>query len=253
MEENVKVQYSNRVEDVIRLSREEALRLGHDYIGTEHLLLGVIREGEGIAVKILRNLGVDFYKLKKTIETEIRPFSSLVLTIGNLPLTKQGEKVLKISYLEARLYRAEFIGTEHLLFSILRNDDGKASEILNNFGVTYDLARRELDGIISGKPIQSTGSRITITLTKEQPMGRKVNDETYSAHRNNAGATERLELDAQKLRKEIEETKMACQEKVEFLEKALKEIEEGQKVLSENPGMAKVIDLIANRVPTLRP
>src|SRR2546422_2351765 len=64
--------FSNRVQDVIRLSREEALRLGHDYIGTEHLLLGVIREGEGIAVKILRNLGVDLYKLKKAIEDTVR-------------------------------------------------------------------------------------------------------------------------------------------------------------------------------------
>ena len=64
--------FSNRVQDVIRLSREEALRLGHDYIGTEHLLLGIIREGEGIAVKILRNLGCDLYKLKKAIEDTVR-------------------------------------------------------------------------------------------------------------------------------------------------------------------------------------
>ena len=67
--------FSNRVQDVIRLSREEALRLGHDYIGTEHLLLGIIREGEGIAVKILRNLGVDLYKLKKSIEDTVRTSS----------------------------------------------------------------------------------------------------------------------------------------------------------------------------------
>jgi ATP-dependent Clp protease ATP-binding subunit ClpC len=80
--------FSNRVQDVIRLSRDEALRLGHDYIGTEHLLLGVIREGEGIAVKILRNLGVDLYKLKKTIEDTVRAAGG-TLTIGNIPLTKQ--------------------------------------------------------------------------------------------------------------------------------------------------------------------
>ena len=70
--------FSNRVNDVIRLSREEALRLGHDYIGTEHLLLGIIREGEGIAVKILRNLGVDLYKLKKGIEDTVRMSSSTI-------------------------------------------------------------------------------------------------------------------------------------------------------------------------------
>jgi ATP-dependent Clp protease ATP-binding subunit ClpC len=83
--------FSNRVQDVIRLSREEALRLGHDYIGTEHLLLGIIREGEGIAVKILRNMGCDLYKLKKAIEDTVRT-SGGTLTIGNIPLTKTGRE-----------------------------------------------------------------------------------------------------------------------------------------------------------------
>jgi ATP-dependent Clp protease ATP-binding subunit ClpC len=143
--------FSNRVQDVIRLSREEALRLGHDYIGTEHLLLGVIREGEGIAVKILRNLGVDLYKLKKAIEDTVRT-SGGTLTIGNIPLTKQAEKVLKITYLEAKLYKSDVIGTEHLLLSLLRDDDNIAAQILHQFNIHYDVVRAELDNIISGKP-----------------------------------------------------------------------------------------------------
>lgn len=145
--------FSNRVQDVIRLSREEALRLGHDYIGTEHLLLGVIREGEGIAVKILRNLGVDLYKLKKAIEDTVRT-SGGTLTIGNIPLTKQAEKVLKITYLEAKLYKSDVIGTEHLLLSLLRDDDNIAAQILHQFNIHYDVVRSELDNIISGKPSQ---------------------------------------------------------------------------------------------------
>ncbi len=143
--------FSNRVQDVIRLSREEALRLGHDYIGTEHLLLGIIREGEGIAVKILRNLGVDLFKIKKAIEDTVRS-SGGTLTIGNIPLTKQAEKVLKITYLEAKLYKSDVIGTEHLLLSLLRDDDNIAAQILAQFSVTYDAVRAELDNIISGKP-----------------------------------------------------------------------------------------------------
>ncbi len=143
--------FSNRVQDVIRLSREEALRLGHDYIGTEHLLLGVIKEGEGIAVKILRNLGVDLYKLKKAIEDTVRT-SGGTLTIGNIPLTKQAEKVLKITYLEAKLYKSDVIGTEHLLLSLLRDDDNIAAQILHQFNIHYDVVRAELDNIISGKP-----------------------------------------------------------------------------------------------------
>jgi ATP-dependent Clp protease ATP-binding subunit ClpC len=149
--------FSNRVQEVIRLSREEALRLGHDYIGTEHLLLGVIREGEGIAVKILRNLGCDLYQLKKSIEDTVRS-SGGTITIGNIPLTKQAEKVLKITYLEAKLYKSEVIGTEHLLLSLLRDDDNIAAQILNQFTVQYDLVRNELDNIISGRPSAPIGS-----------------------------------------------------------------------------------------------
>ena len=143
--------FSNRVQDVIRLSREEAIRLGHDYIGTEHLLLGIIREGEGIAVKILRNLGADLYKIKKAIEDTVRSSGS-TLTIGQIPLTKQAEKVLKITYLEAKLYKSDVIGTEHLLLSLLRDEDNIAAQILNQFSVTYDAVRAELDNIISGRP-----------------------------------------------------------------------------------------------------
>jgi ATP-dependent Clp protease ATP-binding subunit ClpC len=155
--------FSNRVQDVIRLSREEAIRLGHDYIGTEHLLLGIIREGEGIAVKILRNLGADLYKIKKAIEDTVRS-SGATLTIGNIPLTKQAEKVLKITYLEAKLYKSDVIGTEHLLLSLLRDEDNIAAQILNQFNVTYDGVRAELDNIISGRPS---------TPPKQQPQEKK--------------------------------------------------------------------------------
>ena len=143
--------FSNRVRDVISYSREEAIRLGHDYIGTEHLLLGIIREGEGIAVKILRNLGCDLFKLKKAVEDTVRSTGG-TLTVGNIPLTKQAEKVLKITYLEAKLYKSDVIGTEHLLLSLLRDDENVAAQILSQaFSVSYDAVRSELDSILSGK------------------------------------------------------------------------------------------------------
>lgn len=147
--------FSNRVQDVIRLSREEAIRLGHDYIGTEHLLLGIIREGEGIAIKIFKNLGVDAGKIKKTIEDTVRQAGG-TLTVGNIPLTKQAEKVLKITYLEAKLFKSDVIGTEHLLLSILREDDNLAAQILHQLNVNYEAVKSELMNILSGKP--SSGS-----------------------------------------------------------------------------------------------
>ncbi|MEL6702785.1 MAG: ATP-dependent Clp protease ATP-binding subunit [Bacteroidota bacterium] len=149
--------FSNRVRDVISYSREEAIRLGHDYIGTEHLLLGIIREGEGIAVKILRNLGCDLFKLKKAVEDTVRN-SGGTLTVGNIPLTKQAEKVLKITYLEAKLYKSDVIGTEHLLLSLLRDDENIAAQILQQgFSVTYDAVRAELDAIVSGNANPRSG------------------------------------------------------------------------------------------------
>ena len=152
--------FSNRVRDVISYSREEAIRLGHDYIGTEHLLLSIIREGEGIAVKILRNLGCDLFKLKKAIEDTVRSTGG-TLTVGNIPLTKQAEKVLKITYLEAKLYKSDVIGTEHLLLSLLRDDENIAAQILQQgFSITYDAVRAELDSIISGKASSSGSGRL---------------------------------------------------------------------------------------------
>ncbi len=142
--------FSERVQEVIRLSREEALRLGHDYIGTEHLLLGIIREGQGVAVKILRNLDVDLVKLKKAIEDTVRT-SGGTLTIGNIPLTKQAEKVLKITQIESKIYKSDVIGTEHILLSLLRDEDNIATQILHQFTVTYDNARAELNNILSSK------------------------------------------------------------------------------------------------------
>jgi ATP-dependent Clp protease ATP-binding subunit ClpC len=151
--------FSDRLQDVIRLSREEALRLGHDYIGTEHLLLGIIREGQGVAVKILRNLDCDLMKLKKAIEDTVRT-SGGTLTIGNIPLTKQAEKVLKITQIESKIYKADVIGTEHLLLSLLRDEDNIATQILHQFNVTYDAARSELNAMLSSKNPKDAGATI---------------------------------------------------------------------------------------------
>jgi ATP-dependent Clp protease ATP-binding subunit ClpC len=142
--------FSDRLSDVLRLSREEALRLGHDYIGTEHLLLGIIKEGQGVAVRILRNLDVDLVRLKKAIEDSIRTIGG-TLTIGNIPYTKQAEKVLKNSQDEAKKYKANVIGTEHLLLSILREIENIATQILHQFEVTYDASKAELNSMLSNQ------------------------------------------------------------------------------------------------------
>ncbi|MGB0917487.1 MAG: Clp protease N-terminal domain-containing protein, partial [Flavobacteriales bacterium] len=138
--------FSPRVKDVISFSREEALRLGHEYIGTEHLLLGIIREGEGTAVKILSGLGVDMQELRKDIESATHTGKAAKKSnLGNIPLIKQAEKALKITYLEAKVFKSPSIGTEHLLLAILKDDDNVVTRSMKKIGVDYELVRDEVE------------------------------------------------------------------------------------------------------------
>jgi ATP-dependent Clp protease ATP-binding subunit ClpC len=137
--------FSPRVKDVITYSREEALRLGHDYIGTEHLLLGIIREGEGMAIKILKGLNVNLSDLRKEIEASVAPGKkNAQVNLANIPLVKQAERALKLTYLEAKVFQNNVIGTEHLLLSILKDNDCVATRSLNKFNVDYDTIKHEL-------------------------------------------------------------------------------------------------------------
>jgi len=143
---NMEAKFSNRVKEVISLSREEALRLGHDYIGTEHLLLGMIREGEGVAVGVLKKLGVPLDDLRGEIEKISKGTATHeIKNLANIPLTRASEKVLKITYLEAKIFKAQLIGTEHLLLSILRDPDNLGTQILNKFDVAYDVVKEMLE------------------------------------------------------------------------------------------------------------
>ena len=142
----MEAKFSNRVKEVISLSREEALRLGHDYIGTEHLILGMIREGEGVAVSLLKKLGVSLDELRTSIERATKgSATSNVKNLANIPLTRQSEKVLKITYLEAKIFKSQLIGTEHLLLSILRDEDNIGTQILDKFDVAYDVVKEMLE------------------------------------------------------------------------------------------------------------
>jgi len=151
----MEAKFSQRVKEVIQYSREEAIRLGHDYIGCEHLLLGIIREGEGKAIQTIKLLDIDALRLKKSIEDAIRTTATKTTNLGNIPLTKQAEKALKITYLEAKIFKTDLIGTEHLLLSILRDEDNVASKILNQYGVNYDVFKSALEEGVDNPQIRS--------------------------------------------------------------------------------------------------
>ena len=143
----MEAKFSPRLKDVITYSREEALRLGQDYLGVEHLFLGILREGEGNAIKILNAIKVDLQEIRKCIETEIKPKSKTFNQSGNIPLVKQAERALKITYLEAKLFKSNLIGTEHLLLSILKDDDNVVTKIFEDFNIDYNTIKNEMDMI----------------------------------------------------------------------------------------------------------
>ncbi len=140
--------FSPKVKEIISHSREEALKFGHDYIGTEHLLLGVLKEPSSLAVRVLQSLNVDAQQLTLAVEDSIHQNKDTLPTaynIGNLPLTRQAEKVLKVTFLEAKLLKSELIGTEHILLSVLKHKDNLAARVLLQFDVTYDVFKTELE------------------------------------------------------------------------------------------------------------
>jgi ATP-dependent Clp protease ATP-binding subunit ClpC len=142
--------FSPKVKEIISYSREEALRLGNDFIGTEHLLLGLIREGDGFAVRILQNMQVDLFDLRKELETAIKDKSNRPLAnINSLPLTKQAEKVIRITVLEAKALKSSTVETEHLMLSILKNKENVATQILHQYDIDYDRFKQEL-GLMTG-------------------------------------------------------------------------------------------------------
>ncbi|MEJ6776454.1 MAG: ATP-dependent Clp protease ATP-binding subunit [Crocinitomicaceae bacterium] len=144
----MEAKFSQRVKDVISYSREEALRLGNDFIGVEHLLLGLIREGDGKAIVVLNEFQLNLKMIRKEIEQNLTRNTSVVnKKISNIPLVKQAERVLKLTYLEAKLYKSSMIGTEHLLLSILKNEDSVACSILNKYGVIYGNVKDELEAM----------------------------------------------------------------------------------------------------------
>ncbi len=144
----MEAKFSNKVKEVISLAREEALRLGHDYIGTEHLMLGMIRDGESSGVELLLKSGVSLDQLRQSIEHSTASTTKSTFdkqNLLNIPLTKQAEKVLRLTYLEAKYFKTNLVETDHLLMAILRDEDNVATQILEKYQVYYDLIKEMVD------------------------------------------------------------------------------------------------------------
>lgn len=236
-------QFSNRVHDVLKFSRDEAIRLGNDYIGTEHLLLGILREGEGIAIKILANIGVDLNKLKERVEESLQNKTSGIGGTG-LSLTKQAEKALRVTQLEAKFYKSDVVGTEHLLLALLREDGFIAGQILAEFGVSYERVKNELDGIISGKPSKSEG-KIDRTIGTSLPPRISVKERVKTPVLDNFGR------DLTKLALEDKLDPVIGREKeIERVSQILARRKKNNPVLIGEPGVGKtaIVEGLALRI-----
>ena len=134
--------FTDRVRKVLAMAREEAIRLQHDYVGTEHILLGLIREGDGVASAVLITLNVDLEQVHERVEESVRK-GKATIALGELPYTSRAKKVLEFAMAEARDFSHSYVGTEHLLLGLLREEKGIAAQVLNSLGVTLDEARGE--------------------------------------------------------------------------------------------------------------
>jgi ATP-dependent Clp protease ATP-binding subunit ClpC len=155
--------FTERARKVIILAREEAIRLGHNFVGTEHLLLGLIREGDGLAVAILKKLNVNISAVKAEIE-KIVSAGSEFSPAGEIPFTPQAKKVLEYAISEARSLGHNYIGTEHLLLGLIREGEGTASLVLRDFGVSVAAAKAQAQELLGEQASKSSTSTRTPAL-----------------------------------------------------------------------------------------
>ena len=161
--------FTERARRVLTLAQEEALRFNHNYIGTEHLLLGLVREGEGVAAKVLANLGVELNKVRSAVEFIIGRGDRAVM--GEIGLTPRAKKVIELAVDEARRLGHHYIGTEHLLLGLVREGEGIAAGVLESLGVSLDKVRAEVTRILAQSMPQGAaqgGRAATRTPTVDQ-------------------------------------------------------------------------------------
>ena len=160
--------FTERARRVLTLAQEEALRFNHNYIGTEHLLLGLVREGEGVAAKVLSNMGVELNKVRSAVEFIIGRGDRAVM--GEIGLTPRAKKVIELAVDEARRLGHHYIGTEHLLLGLVREGEGIAAGVLESLGVSLDKVRAEVTRILSqtATPGAAQGRTSTRTPTVDQ-------------------------------------------------------------------------------------
>ncbi len=164
--------FTERAQRVILIAQEEAKRLNHDYVGTEHLLLGLIALGEGVAAQVLANLGVDLRRVRSEIEKIVGTGDNVML-LGEIPFTPRAKKVLELAVEEAQNMGHNYVGTEHLLLGLIREEEGVAARVLENLGVRLDVVREEVISLLGeGQPHQAQQTQSGGSASSSKPKSK---------------------------------------------------------------------------------
>lgn len=245
--------FSSQVKEIISYSREEALRLGNDFIGTEHLLLGLIREGDNTAIRILKSFSVDIFELRKEIELAIKDKTGKnIANINSLPLTKQAEKVIRVTVLEAKALKSNQVETEHLMLSILKNKENIATQILNQFDVDYDLFRQEL-GIVKsgGEPRAEFGEEGEEEFEEEKKYSQSRGSSSKAATKSKTPVLDNFGRDVTKLAESGNLDPIVGREKeIERVSQILSRRKKNNPILIGEPGVGKtaIVEGLALRI-----
>ncbi len=245
--------FSQRIKDVLTYSKEEAIRLGNAHIGTEHLFLGILRDGEGLAVDILVLLGAELYDLRRSIEELIKPETAIrIKDTDNVPLLKSAEKVLKLVYLEAKSLRDATIDTGHLLLAILKDDNSIATQILKEQNIDYDMVRSELENTKSKPKSEFPGDEDDEDDPKSQFEGGKGSGgQPSSKSSSETPVLDNFGIDLTKAAEEDRLDPIVGREKeIERLAQILSRRKKNNPILIGEPGVGKsaIAEGLANRI-----
>ncbi len=226
--------FSDKLRDVISYTREEAIRLGQEYIGPEHMILGMIRDGEGLAITLIQHFGVDLLQLKKSIENAVKG-SFNVVNVTNIPFTRQADKVLKYARLEAKGFNSPDIEPEHLLLGILKEENNVAAQILSRSNINYEMIHAEISG-------KGTGELPRSMATPDSPEGGEYGSDRPRS-RPAKSKTPVLDNFGRDLTKAAEENKLEAivgrEKEIERVAQILSRRKKNNPVLIGEPGVGK--------------
>ena len=251
--------FSPRVKDVISYSKEEALRLGHDFIGTEHLMLGLLRDGQGKAIEILNNLDIDLGQLRRKVEI-LSPANPDISYSSNekknLHLTRQAERALKTTFLEAKLFQSKSINTVHLLLCVLRNENDPTTKLLNKLRVNYDNVKEQFKSMITEDNLTygDTPSAETFSSSEKDDTQEKAYSKETSNKANKKSKTPVLDNFGRDLTAMAEEGKLdpvvGREKEIQRVSQILSRRKKNNPLLIGEPGVGKsaIAEGLANRI-----